>query len=82
MSNDDRVESGRGVEHEPGTWGAKSDVPCENCDNGVYHRVLGVAEDNEYVGGQHFSCPNCGDGKYLAVEYREPDPDAWRDADE
>jgi len=58
------------LEHEPGTLGAASDVPCENCQDGWYHRVLGLTEDTEYIGGKHFECPNCGDGAYLLVEYR------------
>lgn len=70
---DDEDGSDHGVEHEPGTWGAKSDVPCENCEDGVYYRILGLREDTEYIGGEHFECPNCGDGAYLRVEYREVD---------
>ncbi len=48
-----------------GELGESSGVVCEHCGEGFYRRIRGVSEDTEYLGGEQYSCLQCGDGRYL-----------------
>jgi NAD-dependent SIR2 family protein deacetylase len=43
--------------------GADSEVTCEHCEEDTYRRVPDLDEDMDEL--EQFSCPVCGDGKYL-----------------